>query len=111
MANFISNLRSKPENIRIKILWISVIACMLVIVGIWFIDFKGKIFQGSADASLKRAVNNLLEDTNSINEKSSMQASLDNAINKAASSESQVEIKSEEDSKTENGQAYQLPLE
>ncbi len=113
MGNLISNLRNKPENVRIKILWSSVVACMIVIVGIWFVDLKGNIQQGNTDSSLKEAVNNLVEEANISNAKSDIQVDFDSMIGKT-SDESQVEANNEvkqQENPVEPSKAYQLPIE
>lgn len=113
MENFISNLCNKPENVRIKILWISVFICMIVIVGIWFIDLRSNIQRNSADTSLKQTVNNLIEDVNIDNVKADVQLNIDNLMGKNNQENNVVENQTDEkvENKVEQGKAYQLPIE
>lgn len=110
MIDFISNLRNKPENLRIRILWGSVVLCMIVVIGIWFVDLQGKIQRGSGDNSLKEAVEDFVEETGSI--KSDIQSSVGSLMN---TEETEKEINEIEEKEIKNDyvsdKAYQLPLE
>lgn len=107
MKNFVYNLRNKPENVRKRILWFSVLFCMTLVIIIWFIDLQRKIIGNESDGKLKEAVNELIEGTDIKNAKSDIQSSVGNLMEGL---ETDIESdKVEEINYQQEG--YKLPIE
>jgi hypothetical protein len=58
----IKEIRSKPEHVRERYVWIAVFICMLFVLSIWLFSFKTVFNKGNKDDSA-RPVQELIEES------------------------------------------------